>query len=778
LDLVIPWGARVAIVGHSSAGKSTLLHLLGLLDVPDPPPGEERGKGREAARTAPPELIFSDGTRDFCYYTHRAAGGPPPLSANQLRRQWFGFVFQAGHLLGHLTAAENAALPLTLCGTGRKERGQRARALLRHVGLLKEARAFPRQLSGGEAQRVAVLRAIAHAPRVVFADEPTGNLDPDNAKKVLDTLDCWQRGGTPEKPRTLVLVTHDLDLAYRYCDCFVVLRKGRLVGGELKRKGEQVAGPADLKALVRGQAASRPPRSPAVLPSFSARHSAGALRWQDFLRFAWKDLFGPGNKLMTLVILLTLLALAAAATLGSGFFHAEKKRLDDLLANDDACAVNMDCSELAERGIDDRKAEALAGLRLEDGRLAFPAEAGGVHRWNIMRQQFWTGADESSLREPPGRVDGRTAQPDDPWLAGIPLRDGQVAAFSADFAEEILVSAAFLRDICKTCADASYVFLDYRGQPVRAKVVGVADDLKSLGGYLFVLPDGWYQLLREGRYEPQAKVGHAWFGPIGPPALEKSRDLLAGKHRDQLRDPSPFALAVEGNGLRLNVVGGQLEQRIVLKFIEDAIGELEAARLVEPGRLRIDLPAPRPPAKFPRKYLCGTAYLGDLLTIGEACQKARALGLTVDSRYEALVELFLQRLVPTGRALDCGLALGLALIVANLCVMLSQRILQHQAEIAILKANGMTPGTLVFLYSIQGAAMALAVSLLGVLGGWAAGRSLAAVIEGRDFRSTQHFLLDGGFVLGFPLSMVLAAAVGTALGAVLSVRRPAAMAVR
>jgi len=157
-------GEDVAIMGESGIGKSTLLNLMAGLDRPD--------SGQ----------VLFEGV-DLCLLSDDAL--------TVLRRRQMGFVFQAYHVLPYLTVAQNVALPLELNGAQKELMKDRVAALLRSVKLEDRGKSFPRELSGGELQRVAIARALAHRPRLVFADEPTGNLDPESAKDVLGLLrDC------------------------------------------------------------------------------------------------------------------------------------------------------------------------------------------------------------------------------------------------------------------------------------------------------------------------------------------------------------------------------------------------------------------------------------------------------------------------------------------------------------------------------------------------------------------------------------------------------------
>ena len=189
-------GESVAVIGASGAGKSTLLALLAGLDEPT--------SGRALLASHDLAALDEDG---------RAA----------VRARHVGFVFQSFHLVPSLTALENVMLPLELAR--RQDARSAAKDVLARVGLAERLGHYPRQLSGGEQQRVAIARAFVTQPDVLFADEPTGNLDATTGEKIMDLL----FGLNQATHTTLVLVTHDRTLAAR-CDRVIRLEAGRLVG--------------------------------------------------------------------------------------------------------------------------------------------------------------------------------------------------------------------------------------------------------------------------------------------------------------------------------------------------------------------------------------------------------------------------------------------------------------------------------------------------------------------------------------------------------------------
>ncbi|HSH08383.1 MAG TPA: ABC transporter ATP-binding protein [Burkholderiales bacterium] len=186
VSLRVDAGEYVAVVGESGIGKSTLLNIIAGLEPADA--GTVRVDGIEMS------ALDDD-------------------AATRLRRERFGFVFQAFHVLPHLTVLQNVGLPLLLRGFGQAEMERRARTLIAAVGLAGREASAPRELSGGELQRVAIARALVGDPKLVLADEPTGNLDPENARHVLDLL----RAQVKERGASAILVTHS-ETAAAGCD--------------------------------------------------------------------------------------------------------------------------------------------------------------------------------------------------------------------------------------------------------------------------------------------------------------------------------------------------------------------------------------------------------------------------------------------------------------------------------------------------------------------------------------------------------------------------------
>jgi lipoprotein-releasing system ATP-binding protein len=195
--LTVPAGELIGLVGPSGAGKSTLLHVAGLLEMPD------------------------GGDVGIC---GRACGVLSDAARTAIRRTEIGFVYQFHHLLPEFSAEENVILPQMIAGKSRRAARERARDLIAAVGLSERASHRPARLSGGEQQRVAIARALANEPRLLLADEPTGNLDAHTAAEVLDLFLSFVR----DNGLAALIATHNVDLASRL-DRVVRLEDGVLV---------------------------------------------------------------------------------------------------------------------------------------------------------------------------------------------------------------------------------------------------------------------------------------------------------------------------------------------------------------------------------------------------------------------------------------------------------------------------------------------------------------------------------------------------------------------
>ncbi len=306
IDLRIEEGEFVAIMGPSGSGKSTLMQILGLLDRPSS--GAYRLMGRDVSRLSDDE-------------------------GAALRSRTIGFVFQMFNLLARTSAADNVALPMIYAGA--EGRPERAREMLRRVGLEDRLDHKPNQLSGGQQQRVAIARALVNGPRVLFADEPTGNLASAQAEEVLRQLRELHQSGL-----TLILVTHEPDIA-AYAERIVRIKDGSIVSDE--RKGRVAAAVLTVPGIDfhLGESQSlapslqRPGESQSLVPSGPLSGVAGAAGLRENVAAALRAM--AANKLRSalsmLGILIGVAAVIAMLAVGRGAQKAIEARISSLGSN-------------------------------------------------------------------------------------------------------------------------------------------------------------------------------------------------------------------------------------------------------------------------------------------------------------------------------------------------------------------------------------------------------------------------------------------------------------
>ncbi len=197
VSLTVEPGEFVAIVGSSGSGKSTLMNLLGLLDRPD---------------------------KGTYYFHNRDMFSLSDTKLSKVRRKEIGFIFQSFNLIPRLTALENVMLPQVFAGVPKKQREEMALEALARVGLSDRVSHLPSQMSGGQMQRVAIARALVGRPKLILADEPTGNLDEASTAQILSLLQSLNRSGA-----TILLITHDKEVA-AYAGRTIRIHAGRIIG--------------------------------------------------------------------------------------------------------------------------------------------------------------------------------------------------------------------------------------------------------------------------------------------------------------------------------------------------------------------------------------------------------------------------------------------------------------------------------------------------------------------------------------------------------------------
>ena len=302
--LTVEHGEFIAIMGASGSGKSTLMSILGCLDRPSS--GQYWFDGIDVARLAEPDLAA-------------------------LRSERLGFVFQSFNLLPRTSALENVALPLLYAMSGQGHSGarfERAREVLDKLGLRDRERNTPGQLSGGQQQRVAIARALINRPRLLLADEPTGNLDTRTSNEIMQTLSSLNR----EQGVTIIVVTHEADIA-AYADRVLTMRDGQIISDERKPGRAKAAAPAAAEAKVAGEPA-RPSAARAAAFYAGLSNASWAFTWMVLTAAAeaiWRNKMR--SALTMLGVFIGVAALIAMVSVGQGANEAVRKEIARLGTN-------------------------------------------------------------------------------------------------------------------------------------------------------------------------------------------------------------------------------------------------------------------------------------------------------------------------------------------------------------------------------------------------------------------------------------------------------------
>ena len=303
VDLTVEAGAFLAIMGSSGSGKSTLMSILGCLDRPTG--GHYFFEGVDVAGLREPDLA-------------------------RIRSERLGFVFQSFNLLARTSALENVALPLYYAASGpvsREDRLQRAQVALELLGLADRARNTPAQLSGGQQQRVAIARALINAPRLILADEPTGNLDTRNSHEIMETLVKLNR----EQGVTIVVVTHEADVA-AYADRIITMRDGEIASDVVVAE-PAIPRPKAPAAIAGGRA------TPIALPAAGAAAVIPTARFWTFgmmILAAAAQAIGRNkmrSALTMLGVFIGVAALIVMVAVGDGANEAVRKQIESLGTN-------------------------------------------------------------------------------------------------------------------------------------------------------------------------------------------------------------------------------------------------------------------------------------------------------------------------------------------------------------------------------------------------------------------------------------------------------------
>ena len=801
-------GQATAILGYSGSGKTTLLNLLGLLDVPDDDAapgnggdktGEARGQtGDGESRDASTEAAERRRTEDNARWEIRFGDQPysairrDEASRNQLRGTRFGFVFQDFHLLEHFSAARDISLPLGLRGIPWGSCRERAEGLLSDVSMKEKAASIPSELSGGEKQRVAVMRAISHNPEVVFADEPTGNLDADTGAGVMARLSAWQKS----TGHTVVLVSHNIPQAYDFSDRFIVLKDGQVIFRAVKRAHEETADSAEqvidsADELMRvltyhsdrsedaGQGADRDEGGSVVEPATTgerARKIGLLARYvlsyavSDLLptriarEFLWPSLIATLKRWLTTALnVFTLAALIMAALVIGGLREGTVRLLrEHIEQNPLALVVEIHGGLGASvKTITEEDEARIRTFALRDGAVV-PEPGKGEAERVVYRAAGWNDYALWFLKKDGSRdtdfTPGRTVQLDDPILkkltftnqeSGPPPRGGlapprsggppSVTLFSSEEAPEAIVTRDLLKQLGYDSVPEA-LRVDYQQKAAPLRIAAVAEWIPSGD---FLITEKFYRAFRDKQWNWPPRHRHAYLGPLTP----QQSSTITSKARSYLRDQRVEAASVERAGtarwLRFRLEAGKSwdEEYWRETFFSAVALYLDSASWL--GKLSTDFDGPLPSkdeawSSVDIGYTRASVYVRELSYVPGVVEALKKGGFGVDDRIAQEV-VFLEQVSSFARRLFlCVIGALTLMAVVSIGLSFAQTTRRKQAQIGILRAYGASRRFVFLIYLCEATVIWILGAAFGTISAAAFGSSIGrSLMEAWQVKSQQ-----------------------------------------
>lgn len=779
-NIAIPRNSRVAILGHSGMGKSTLLNLLGLLDFPDSSRDGDILYGSEEGT-----ISFASKGENGCRTLHEIGG------ADQLRRRHFGFVFQQSYLLNHLTVEDNIAIGLDLAGVPRDRRKARCDELLHRLNLAPLRRQRGRNLSGGERQRVAVMRALAHEPHVVFADEPTASLDPVNARLVMRELLDWQRGGTAEHPRTLLLVTHNCKLAFENCDWFVLVEnhavstdspilKSHVDGiGSAEALDRRLEGSASASATLTTTEESQaitavdsPSGIPAphALPGESlvktaesgrtAREcdvpSRAGLRLRYLLRLAWQDIVRRETAFVTATTVLILALMSLTGLVGYGLLEGKRRQLSREL--DSPQARRLDFAFQEEGMVDDALLKKIADFRSHEGRPLIADANQQLHLWNPVSWSFVShrASDrqsdssniltqspvETATANPAFRFQGRGCRLRDPYLENVSyVPNRPFLGFHSLDAEQIVVTERLL-ERCGLPPDARRITVSFGAKDTHPlEIVGVAKTLPDRTEREFVIPANLPERYLRRDLNEEVQLTRVLLDGIPPHQAQDATRHLSAAELAKLA-----AVSIQDGSLQLELLDGKLAPKSFLRELADEARDCLTNAKIDTNKFVMRFPE-NPRSEVDEQFLYVSIYANSIDEL-----ESIAIGVHTHSGLRVLDAHYLGVLSGLGRTirplewlLSVIVAAGTAIAAAATGVNLWQQIRLKRTESSLLRACGMSSRQLIVMYALQGVFLAVLAAAISVPTSFLAGRATAmqmADLETKSPAASPDFQAD------------------------------------
>ena len=728
----IPRGKLVCVLGHSGSGKSTLLNLLALLEDHD----------RDG------QLIFNSHLGKSFDYSKTSEA-----KKSEIRNRAFSVAFQDGHLIGHITTLQNIELGMSLAGHSAEETSSRSTALTKQMNLSHRNQARPQQLSGGEYQRAAIARSLAGGPEVIFADEPTGNLDTDTAERVMQTLSSWTNS---REENSMVLVTHDIKLASKFGEYFVILEDGDMKASFLReellnlskesypeRYNEDPTIAMDqcladhLNRTHSGKIASSEEK-------FSTNNSNGKgspLRAALFLaQYAFRDLFpikvwpfqwpvfihSFKNSIFSALTIASIAILVTVLLMGIGIFkgiqsYQEETTAKDIRANRLLATLDTGSKvELLDEAMKETISSELLNIKIKseplDGFQPWKESKAGQPA--VSSSHLSTQAQlfiHNSTGETVG-AQGTTVDPNSPLLEklnvkGVPLQFNPIENSGI---EGIIVSSKWLQSALKMGPEETptEIIVEYGkmgsisgSSRENLPVLAVVDELPD--GSFLIAPDFWHKF-RDGLWRPGFKRAEFLFEGNSTEAnalVKHAKDFFADRPALGL-DCYTGSSSTDGSWrIRISSAradgfrGKYWNEVIIPNAIKPMLKDFGYEISEEFDLKGEDVNPVRSPLDYDRLVV----YLNDLSAVSEVSNALRegSAGLVVDPYVENSYRSIHRTKMLSGLILFIVATCALFLCVANIFLMFYQNVLRKRHEIGILKAFGSTKGRISMIFSLE-----------------------------------------------------------------------------
>ncbi len=727
----VPRGKLICILGHSGSGKSTLLNLLALLENQD-----ESGNVSFLSRTG----------KSYDY--DRISDS----KKSEIRNQSFSVAFQDGHLIGHITALQNIELGMSLAGVSSNESRARSSSLTEEMKLSHRNHSRPQQLSGGEYQRTAIARSLAGGPEVIFADEPTGNLDTDTAERVMLTLSAWNNS---QVDNSLILVTHDIKLASKFGEHFIILEDGDVKASygrdELLDKSKStyperfkedpiIAMDQCLADHLERKQKSDSDEKAQPAPQFTV-HEGHSFRGLLFLaQYALRDLFpirlfpfqwpvfihSFKNTIFSLLTIASIAVLVAVLLMGIGIFtgiqnYQEESTKNDIRANRLLATLDTNSKvELLDEAMKEKISAELESITIAQQPLEslqpwkdFKSGQAAVSSLHLSTQSqlFIHTKDGETVG-----AQGTTIEPGSPLLAKLRFNGTILSTnpISNASTEGIIVSSKWLRSALKINPEdaPSEITVEYGkmgsisgSSRENLPILAVVDELPD--GSFLIAPDFWHKF-RDGLWRPGYKrveflfegnetevkslVNHAkeFFDDRPALGLDCYTGSSATDGKWRVRISSARADGFRGKYWKEVVIPNAVEPMLEdFNYTVQSTFELKGE----------DINPIRSPLDYDRLVI----YLNDLSAVSQVSDSLRsgAAGLVVDPYVENSYRSIHRTKMLSGLILFIVATCALFLCVANIFLMFYQNVLRKRHEIGILKAFGSTKGRISFIFSLE-----------------------------------------------------------------------------